>query len=188
MKSRILHPNWWERKDALGWVKRGFRGILTVGSPLHPSHLPNIWTPFPLLSRLVHIEADPEEALKSNLTWRPRCQRPTEPRVYPCRGRLVASITVNYTQHTPSKTVTQHVPELPGLFRIILSTSFSMPTLDCWKAYWKWVPVTADCYFHSVLILMGSSRSPHWWTAHTLKTPHITQKFPRLLARFVSVC
>ena len=170
------------REKILGWVEWGFRGILTVGSSLHPSPLPNIWTPFPLLSRLVHVET-----FKSNITWRPRWLRPTEPRVYPCGGRLVASIMVNYTQHTPSKTVTQHVPELPACFESFLSVSFSIPVLDCWKPYWKWVPVTADCYFLPVLILMGSSRSPHWWTAHVLKTPHITQKVLGLLVRFASV-
>ena len=39
---------------------------------------------------------------------------------------------VNYTQHAASKTVTQHVPELPGsLFETLPSIFFSVLSSEC---------------------------------------------------------
>ena len=91
---------------SLRGIKRGLSGVLTVGSSLRqPSSLPNISPPLPLLSRLVHRGIQVEGQGKRGLLSHVYVLVPA-----------VASIMVNYTQHTPSKTDTQQVLELPGCF------------------------------------------------------------------------
>ena len=104
---------------SLRGIKRGLSGVLTVGSSLRqPSSLPNISPPLPFLSRLVHRGIQVEGQGKRGLLSHVYVLVPA-----------VASIMVNYTQHTPSKTDTQQVLELPGCFdsfRLVVISVFKL--------------------------------------------------------------
>ena len=120
-------------KNPLWRVEWGFRGVLTVWSwspLLHSSpNLCNISPPFPLLSGLVHVEVQLEVGGQGN--------RGLLSHVY-ILVEVGGSIMVNYTQHTASKTVTQHLLELPGWLwiisvNILFRANFSNLRNSLWK-------------------------------------------------------